>query len=144
MAAPFKNPYQQTQITTASPEKILLLLYDGAINNCRRALEAIDSQDVATKGVCIGKAVAIVGELMNTLNHDIGGEISQNLEQLYVFVLNELTRANIERRAQSLHDSIKVLSILREAWTEAIELQKNERIGETAAGQLMAAGGSHG
>lgn len=144
MAAPF-NPYQQTHITTASPEKILLMLYDGAINNCRKALELIETPDLAGKGVYIGKALAIVGELMNTLNHDIGGEISQHLEQLYVYVMDELSRANFERRAQSLHDAIKILVILRDAWTEAIELQKNVRIAESAPeGKLMAAGGSRG
>ncbi len=143
MAAPFNNPYQQTQITTASPEKILLLLYDGAIGNCRKAVELINGKDHAGKGVCIGKAVAIVGELMNTLNHEIGGEISQRLEQLYMYVLDELTRANIERRVQSLHDAIKVLLILRDAWTEAIEIQRIERMGELA-GTMKAAGGARG
>ena len=143
MAAPFNNPYHQTQITTATPEKILLLLYDGAIGNCRKAVDLIERKDVAGKGVCIGKALAIIGELMSTLNHDVGGEISQRLEQLYIFVMSELTRANIEGRTQSLNDVIKVLSILRDAWTQAIEIQKNERLAEQG-GSMMAAGGSRG
>ena len=144
MAAPF-NPYQQTQITTASPETILLMLYDGAITNCRKALESMERKDIAGKGMYIGKALAIVTELMNTLNHEVGGEISTRLEQLYMYVIDEFTRANIEGRAQSVEDAIKVLLILRDAWIGAIDIQKNERMAEqSVGGKMMAAGGSRG
>lgn len=144
MLAPF-NPYQQTQVSTASPENILIMLYDGAVNNSRKALERLNNRDVAGKGLYIGKALAIVAELMNTLNHDVGGEISQRLEQLYLYVMDEFTRANIEGRAQSLEDAIKVLLILRDAWTEAIEIQKNERLSSpTEVGKMIAAGGARG
>jgi len=134
-----RNPYQQIQVTTASPEKILLMLYDGAIRNSRQALESIEKKDIAGKGVYIGKALAIVSELIVTLNHDIGGEISQRLEQLYRYIVREYTRANVEGRGQSLEDAIKVLLILRDAWSQAIEIQKNERI-DQARGKMMAAG----
>lgn len=140
MPAPF-NPYQHTQVTTATPEKILIMLYDGAISNCRKALDRLARGDMAGKGMFIGKAMDIVSELMSTLNHDIGGEISMRLEQLYLYVINEFSRANIENRAQSLDDAVNVLLILRDAWIEAIEIQKNERAAEHAAGGKMLAAG---
>lgn len=140
MSAPF-NPYQHTQVTTASPERILIMLYEGAISNSRKALDRINHNDVAGKGMYIGKALAIVAELMNTLNHDIGGEISQRLEQLYLYIMDEFTRANMENRAKSLEDAIRVLLILRDAWNDAIEVQRTQRVAEPVAGSRMVAAG---
>ncbi|MBJ6724832.1 flagellar export chaperone FliS [Geomesophilobacter sediminis] len=137
------NPYKQTQITTASPEKLLLMLYDGAISNCRQAQDRLSRKDLAGKGVYIGKALAIVGELLSTLNHEVGGDIAVNLERLYMYVMDELTRANVEGRAKSLDDAMQVMSTLREAWTQAIEQQRNERCLASApapVGRMAAAG----
>ena len=140
MAAPF-NPYQQTQVTTASPEKILIMLYDGAISFSRTALDKLKQGDIAGRGLYIGKALAIVAELMNTLNHEVGGEISQRLEQLYVYLLGEFTRANLQGTAKPLEDAIKVLLILRDAWSEAVEIQQSQRAAEhTTRSKMMAAG----
>lgn len=139
MPAPF-NPYQHTQVTTASPEKILIMLYDGAISNCRKAQDRLSHGDIAGKGVSIGKALAIVTELMNTLNHEVGGDIAVQLERLYIYVIDEFTRANIENRAQSLDDALKVLLILRDAWTEAAEIVRTERLTEQSSAPLRAAG----
>ncbi|TLN09722.1 flagellar protein FliS, partial [bacterium] len=63
------NQYQNTQVGTASPERILIMLYDGAINFTRIALDKMNKGDLAGKGRFVGKAQAIVSELMNTLNH---------------------------------------------------------------------------
>lgn len=134
MAAPF-NPYHQTQIITASPEKILIMLYDGAISNARKALDRLEKKDMGGKGLYINKAIAIISELMSTLNHEVGGEIAVRLEQLYIYLIDEFTRANLECRAQSLNDALKVLLVLRDTWNEAIEIARNERIAEHAADQ---------
>lgn len=140
MSAPF-NPYQHTQVTTASPEKILIMLYDGAISFSRTALDKLNQGDIAGRGLYIGKALAIVAELMNTLNHEVGGEVSQRLEQLYVYLLDEFTRANLQGTAKPLEDAIKVLLILRDAWTEAIKIKQDERAAEhVSGGKMMAAG----
>jgi len=140
MAAPF-NPYKQTQVTTASPETILIMLYDGAISYSRTALDKISQGDIAGRGVYIGKALAIVLELINTLNHEVGGEISQRLEQLYRYMIDEFTRANLQGTAKPLEDALKVLLILRDAWTEAVKIKQDERAAEhLPVGKMMAAG----
>lgn len=140
MPAPF-NPYQRIMVTTASPETILLMLYDGAINNSRKAIDSINRSDVAGKGMHIRKGLLIVAELMNTLDHKIGGEIAVRLEQLYRYVIEEFTTANIEGSVKSLEDAINVLLILRDAWTEAIEIRKKERATvRSDGGKMMAAG----
>lgn len=126
MPTPFSQ-YQNTQITTAAPEKILIMLYEGAVNFSRIAADRMNRGDNAGKGKYIGKALAIVVELMNTLNHDIGGEVSHRLESLYIYLIEQFTQANMNNSPKSLESAIEVLVILRDAWVEAVKLQKNER-----------------
>jgi len=126
MAMPL-NQYQQTQVTTSSPEKILLMLYDGAINFSRIAVEKAANGDKSERGKYVSKAQAIVAELMNTLDHEVGGDIAIQLERLYMFIINEYVQANVNNSVSSLENTIKILSLLRETWIEAIEKVKRER-----------------
>jgi flagellar protein FliS len=127
------NQYQNTQVSTSSPEKILLMLYDGAINFTRIALEKLQNGDVGGKGLYIGKAQAIVAELMNTLNHEVGGDISNRLEQLYIYIIDEYIEANLKNSPKSLENTLKILTMLRDTWVEAIDVVKQEREREAAA-----------
>lgn len=128
MLTPF-NQYQNTQVSTSSPEKLLLMLYDGAINFTRIAIDKMEKKDVAGKGKFIGKAQAIVSELMNTLNHEVGGDVSRRLEQLYIYLIDEYLAANINNSTRSLENALKILTILRDTWVEAIEIWRRERDG---------------
>jgi len=126
MYSPLKQ-YQNNQVLTASPEKILIMLYDGAINFTRIARERIVTKDVQGRGIYIGKALAIVTELMNTLNHEVGGEVASRLEQLYLYLMDEYTKANISWETVHLDNADKILTILRDTWKEAAEIVQRER-----------------
>ncbi|GFO59043.1 flagellar protein FliS [Geomonas silvestris] len=134
------NQYQNMQVTTASPEGILLMLCDGAVKFSRQALDNMNRGDINGKGIYIGKALGIVTELMNTLNHDTGGEIAGNLERLYLYVIGELTGANLKNDAKSLENAIKIMTNLRDTWTDAVEIVRNERCANKAEHKLQAAG----
>ena len=95
MKSPYRN-YQKTQVTTASKEKILLLLYEGAIRFVRHARVAMNENKIADKGANISKATAIVSELMATLDFKVGGDLAVELESLYVFMIDKLIEANIK------------------------------------------------
>jgi flagellar protein FliS len=124
------NQYQNTQVTTASPEKILIMLYDGAIRFSRMALDRLENKDMAGKGVNIGKALAIVGELRSTLNHEVGGDIAANLERLYVYLSDEFINANMHNSSAHLENAIRILTVLRDTWVEAVELVRKEKEAE--------------
>lgn len=119
--------YQQTQVTTSSPENILLMLYDGAINFTRIAMEKAACGEIGERGKYVSKAQAIVAELMNTLDHETGGAVAMGLEQLYLYVINEYVNANINNSVKSLENTIRILSMLRDTWAEAFEIVKKER-----------------
>ena len=126
MNMPLKQ-YQQTQVSTSSPEKILLMLYDGAINFSRIAQEKAANGDKSERGKYVSKAQAIVAELMNTLDHETGGVVADRLEQLYLYIINEYVHANVNNSVSSMGNTIKILSMLRDTWAEAIEIVKKER-----------------
>lgn len=122
------HKYKQTSVQSASKEKLLLMLYEGCIRFMKQAMAAIDRKDIADRGMNIGRAFDIVNELNNTLNHEAGGEIAANLEQLYMFVTEQLTKANATGQKKPLEDGMKVMETLYSGWVEAIEKLKREEI----------------
>ena len=103
------------------------MLYEGAIKFVKRAIKACEDKSIAERGLNIGRACDIVMELNNTLDHKVGGDISTNLEKLYTFITDQLTKANITGDPKYLYDSLKILETLNEAWVQAVEkLKKGE------------------
>lgn len=126
-----KNAYQKyknTSVQSASKEKILLMLYEGAIKFTKLAIKAIEEKKIADRGINIGRAFDIVMELNNTLDHNVGGEVAVQLEQLYMFVMEQYTKANLTGDAEPLKSNLKILNNLYEGWVQAVEKIKTETI----------------
>ena len=120
------SQYQNTQVITSTPEKILIMLYDGAINFTKIAMDKLVKGDLAGKGMYISKAQAIVAELMNTLNHDVDSDLAMQLERLYVYIIDEYIAANISNSAVHLENVVRIMSTMRDTWVEAIDIAKKE------------------
>jgi flagellar protein FliS len=95
------------------------MLYDGAIAALRRAVTAIEGQDIPGKCNHLKRATAIILQLDGTLNMELGGEVAQTLKALYRYARAQMLKANIENSPQVLHSLIEKLSTVREAWNEA-------------------------
>ncbi|MBX9767365.1 MAG: flagellar export chaperone FliS [Bdellovibrionales bacterium] len=129
-----KNPYakyKQTAVESASREKILLMLYEGAIKFTKQAIAAAEKKDIAQRGYFIGRVFDIIVELNNTLDHKIGGDISKNLESLYNFLTEQLTKANMTGDPEVLRSVLKILDVLYDGWAKAIEQIKAQNLKET-------------
>ncbi len=120
MTNPYKQ-YQKTQVVTASREKILLMLYEGAIRFTKQARVAMNDNKIADKGKAISKATAILSELMATLDFKIGGQLAQDLENLYIFMIDKLIEANVHNKVECLDEVEKLLNTLYTAWKDVIE-----------------------
>lgn len=118
--------YKQMAITTASPTQILIMLYEGAIQNVKKAMLAIEQKNLADKGKYIGKAHDIINELTVSLNHEVGGTIAQDLERLYNFMVTQLLKANIENDKESLNPVLKNLETLLDGWKGAVAQYQKE------------------
>lgn len=115
--------YLATQVSTASNGDLLLMLYDTAIKHLRQAIEKMREGDVAAKGVCISKAIAIVSELQECLNKERGGDISKNLFQLYFFCNTRLLTANLKMQPDMVEEVITILLGLRQAFAQILPTQ---------------------
>ncbi|MFN7905671.1 MAG: flagellar export chaperone FliS [Pseudobdellovibrionaceae bacterium] len=127
MSNPYMK-YKQTSVQSASKEKILLMLYEGAIRFTKQAIKAAEEKKIADRGMMIGRVYDIIMELNNTLDHKVGGEISKNLEQLYLFIMEKLTRANITGDPEHLRVSLKIIENLHEGWKGAVEKIKKDEV----------------
>ncbi len=118
--------YKKTSVETASKEQILLMLYQAAIKNCKKAIEAIEQKNLAKKGEYIGKMQDIVVELSNSLDFEVGGDVAKELASLYDYILYSSTQANIKIDKTHLEGCLKVLNTLYDGWTEAIKNLKTQ------------------
>ncbi|MCK4503517.1 MAG: flagellar export chaperone FliS [Desulfuromonadales bacterium] len=123
----YVNQYQNNQILNASPEQILIMLYDGAIRFCRQAKQAMITGDKLVQGEKISRTMAIVCEFSNTLDREVGGKIAEDLDALYDFMIRELTRAGREGDPKALETVDTLLSDVRQTWVEAVEINRGAK-----------------
>ena len=106
------------EIRTASPEMLIVKLYEGAMRFIRVARDAHGGNRLEERGNAISRTLAIIAELQQSLNMDAGGEISKNLDALYIFITDRLLEANVSGRVEALDEATKVLIELHAAWAE--------------------------
>lgn len=120
------NKYKTTSIQSASREKILLMLYEGAIKFVKLAIVGMEKNSIKDKCENIGRAYDIILELNNTLDLKIGGEVAARLEQLYQYMIEQLIKANTQNDIEALRIVQKLLETLHEGWVQAVQKLKNE------------------
>lgn len=109
--------YQVANVTTVDRVRIVVLCYEGCIANLARAQDEMRTGNRSQKGAHLSKALAIVSELMSSLNREEGGEIAERLEGLYRYVIETLSQANLKQDANLLDGPIRVLKELKEGWS---------------------------
>lgn len=115
--------YQQNQVMTAPPEKLVAMLYEGAVRFLNQAAKACQERKTEETHRNLVKAQAIIAELMSNVNRDTG-EIGENLFRLYDFMYHRLIEANIKKDVQMILEVKELVESLKETWQEAIRLAK--------------------
>jgi flagellar secretion chaperone FliS len=110
----------RTDIETASPHRLILLLLDGALDKLRTAKRALERAKIADKGANISWAISIISGLRASLNLEQGGEIAANLDRLYDYMTRTLVEANLNSDRGKLDEVEILLNQIRSAW-KAIE-----------------------
>lgn len=114
-----RNIYTHVMVNTSTtPLDLIILLYDGAVENLHKAIFYMNQNDVSLKIHYISKAMAIIEELLESLELEAGGEIAMNLRNLYIFMLRELTLANARNDTARVEYIKRLLKDLRTAWRE--------------------------
>ena len=121
------NAYQQYQynsIMSASPERLLLMLFEGAIRFVKLARKAIEEKDIAGANENLTKAQDIIAELNQSL--DMSYDISENLAGIYDFLYRRLVDANVKKDAELLDVVESMLKELKDTWEQAyVNSKKN-------------------
>ncbi len=113
-----QNDYLENQVMTATQDKLLMMMYEGAINFLKR-IEGIDfERDIETRNYNIKKASAIISELQCTLNMDYK-DIAEPLYALYDYMRNRLLEANLHQKKEYIPEVIGMLSELRFSFATA-------------------------
>jgi flagellar secretion chaperone FliS len=110
--------YQESAVLTATPEKLVVMLYDGAHRFLVQSATALRDDDVERAGERLGRAEAIIDELLATLD-PTAGDITERLKAIYVFWRRYLGEARLERDALKIDQVATLVADLRGAWAEA-------------------------
>lgn len=109
----------ETQVEVASPHRLILMLFDGAIKACCLAKAHMQNGAIADKGMAISKAIAIIQEgLRLSLDKEQGGEVVLNLDALYEYMGRRLIYANLHNDQVILDEVVGLLSGLKESWEQ--------------------------
>lgn len=138
------NPYVAQSIMTASPSALVVKLYDAALLNLRKTIRCIEKGDISGRWNANRKTFDIIEHLTLTLNTEKGGEVAENLAELYTFVMRQLILIDEENDARIAEDIIELLTPLQESWAaldrhmsagapaQDDQVRRSERIASTA------------
>ena len=113
-----QQAYRDSSVLTAPPERLVVMLYDGAHRFLFQAAHAMRSGDISLMNNRMQRAEAIIAELRGTLNHEQGGEIATRLDAIYSFCQRHLLEARLQKNPQKIEQVMKLLGELRDAWEQ--------------------------
>lgn len=122
--------YQQRNIETASPEEVLILLYDGLIRFLNRSRRAMETKDVAKAHEQLIRAQHIVLELMTSLDMKADAAMAKPLYALYEYLHHTLIQANVKQDISLVEEVLRHVRDLKATWEEAIKQVRQERVAE--------------
>jgi len=110
--------YRRTNVITADPKRLVLMCYEGAIENLKIGKQRYIEKDYEGKGKAITKAQDIINELLCSLDFEKGGAIAKNLDSLYNYMSRRIIHADVNKDLSALNEVIGMLNELKSAWEE--------------------------
>jgi flagellar secretion chaperone FliS len=133
--------YEETSVNTASPTKLVVMLYEGAIRFLTHAASDIRNRDLVSKGKSVNQALAIIQHLRLTLDTDKGQDIARELDRLYAYTLSRVLDGSSKLDAGAIEEAIEVLSNLLSAWEEVARKEQEQSVPPALLANLPASGG---
>lgn len=115
--------YQTSNITTASQEKLMIMLFDGAIQFLQKAKIAIEENDLVARSENITSARNILRELMRTIDLENGNDVAKRLFRLYNRMASDLIKANVQKNSEKIDIVINDFTNIRWGFQKAIDIQ---------------------
>ena len=115
--------YQASNVNTATPEKLMIMMFDGALQFLQKAKIAIAEGKLQERSQNIDGARKIIRELMRTIDLENGNDVSKQLFKLYNKMAMNLIKANVQRNATLIDNVIEDITNIRWGFQKAIEIQ---------------------
>ena len=115
--------YQTSNITTATPEKLMIMLFDGAIQFLQKAKTAIIEKNLKDRSFNLESARKIIRALMRTIDLENGNDVSKSLFVLYNKMAMKIIKANVSKNSEMIDEVIQDLTNIRWGFQKAIEIQ---------------------
>lgn len=120
MANPIHDQYRQSAVLTSDPLQQIQLLYRAAIGSVAASRRFLQEKKIRERSNSIMKAWNILNELLLSLDHATGGDLSRNLAALYAYMQTQLIEANTQQIEPPLAEVEQLLSTLLEGWSTAV------------------------
>lgn len=134
------NSYRRVAMQTAPPGQIVLMLFEGTLRYLDRALTGFSKEDPAefheTINNNVVRAQEIIRELARCLDTSAGGELARHLERLYDYFDRRLMESNLKKQEDGIHDVMKRMSTLREAWASMLKGETPGAVTGAAEGEF--------
>src|SRR5262245_5652771 len=121
------HAYLETQVMTASPERLHLMVVDAAIRFARQGQAALEAGHIEAAFLALDHCRACVTEILGGINGDLNPELAERLKGLFVFVQRNLVLADVERKPQHVRDALMVLESHRRTWEALMDRMQQER-----------------
>jgi len=116
--------YREGTVRGASPVALVARLYEQMIEDLRRAAKALEQNQIELRTSQINHAIVVLGYLQSQLNLAAGGKVAEQLGIFYDALRSNLTQAQLQQSEAILHQQIKDLLTVREAWIEVEQAEK--------------------
>jgi flagellar protein FliS len=124
--------YRKTEVSTVTdPNKLIQMLYDGALRFLEKARIGTEKKDPRLRGENLGRALNIITELNASLNMEKGGETAQYLRDLYLYMLTELPKVNLTHDTVIIVRSMNYIRELKKLWEERVMGISNNKASQT-------------
>ena len=114
----YKSVDLNAAVEAASPHQLISMLYRGVLESLAKAAGAIERKDIEQRTDLINKACQIIVNLKGCLDLEKGGEVADNLDSLYDYVLRTLMEANRGNDAAKVKEVIELMSTVSEGWSQ--------------------------
>ena len=139
--------YRKTRVVTTNAGGLVLMCYQGMVDQLKMAKQAYEEGDFERKYSAIEKAQGIIEELLCSLDHEKGGDIAKNLDALYRYVSRQIVKADLGKNPDGFDEPIHIFSELKSAWETIVKAPPNAVSGKairfsnntTAAGSHLSA-----
>ena len=111
--------YRENAVRGATPIELVVILFDAAIDDMRRAVSAIQASDIEQRATAVRHAMLVLQQLQGTLDFEKGGQVAKQFEQFYNLIRAKLLESQLRNSPELMQQQIRFMSEVRDCWAEA-------------------------